>query len=61
MSGFEGLVGETGEVVSWEGNKGKVYINGEYWDAFSSEVLYTGDKIKVDESEGSLNIKISKI
>jgi len=61
MSGFEGLVDETGEVVSWEGAKGKVYINGEYWDAFSDEALNPGDKIKVVESEGSLNIKISKI
>ncbi len=60
MSGFEGMVGETGEVVSWEGNSGKIYINGEYWDAFSDEILQPGSSVKVVESKGSLNIKVSK-
>ena len=60
MSGFEGMVGETGEVVSWEGNSGKIYINGEYWDASSDDILKPGSSVKVVESKGSLNIKVSK-
>lgn len=61
MSGFEGLVGQYGNVVAWDGTSGKVYINGEYWDAYSDVVLNVGDKIKVVESKGNLNIKISRI
>jgi len=60
MSGFEGMVGEQGEVVSWESGSGKIFINGEYWNAFSDDVLQSGDKVKVTESMGSLNIKVSK-
>lgn len=60
MSGFEGMVGEQGEVVSWDGESGKIFINGEYWNAFSDEPLNTGDSVKVTESLGSLNIKVSK-
>lgn len=60
MSGFEGMVGEQGEVVSWESGSGKIFINGEYWNAFSDDILHSGDKVKVIESMGSLNIKVSK-
>ena len=61
ISGFEGMVDEKGEVVSWEGGSGKIFLNGEYWNAFSDDVLYAGDKVKVVESKGSLNIKVSKL
>lgn len=60
MSGSEGMLGETGDVVSWEGNSGKIFINGEYWDASSEDNLMEGDTVKVIESKGSLNIKVSK-
>ena len=61
MSGFEGMVGETGEVISWDASGGKIYINGEYWDATSDENLQPGNTVKVVESKGSLNIKVTKI
>ncbi len=61
MSGSEGLLDQHGEVVDWEGKIGKVFINGEYWNAHSDDSLNKGDKVKVVESEGNLDIKISKI
>lgn len=60
MSGYEGMVGEHGEVVSWEEGSGKIFLNGEYWNAFSDDVLQAGDKVSVMESKGNLNIKVSK-
>ena len=60
MSGFEGMVGEQGEVVLWEGTNGKIFINGEYWNAYSDDTLQAGDSVKVTETTGSLNIKVSK-
>ena len=61
MSGYEGLVGLKGDVVDWSGTTGKAFINGEYWNIYSDETLSKGDKIKVTESDGSLDIKVSKV
>lgn len=61
QGGFEGLREQQGEVLSWEGNKGKVFVQGEYWDAYSDEPLEKGDRIRVIKSEGELRIKVSKL
>ncbi|MGH7885090.1 MAG: NfeD family protein, partial [Thermodesulfobacteriota bacterium] len=60
QGGFEGLLGEKGNVVSWNVNSGKVFVHGEYWNAFSDEMLNPGDKIEVIESKGNLEIKVKK-
>lgn len=46
-TGLEGLVGEIGEVRSWNGAKGRIFVHGELWDASSSEAMTKGDKIEV--------------
>lgn len=55
-TGAEGLVGETGEVRSWEGRRGKVFVHGELWDAESdvkSDVAFQrGTEVKVIAVEG---------
>lgn len=61
QGGFEGLRNQKGEVISWEGNRGKVFVQGEYWDAHSDDPLKKGDRIKVIESEGELRIKVGKL
>ncbi len=61
MSGYEGLVGQRGKIVDCSGTTGKAFINGEYWNVHSEEVLNKDDEIKVIESEGSLDIKVSKV
>lgn len=61
MSGYEGLVGQHGKMVDCNGTTGKAFINGEYWNVYSEEVLSKDDEIKVIESKGSLDIKVSKV
>lgn len=60
QGGFEGLLGEKGEVISWGNNEGKVFVHGEYWNATSEEFLSPGDKVEVMESKGDLEIKVKK-
>jgi len=46
-TGMEKLIGMTAVVKIWEGSKGKIFINGEYWDAVSEDNLNPGDEVKV--------------
>lgn len=59
QGGFEGMVGQKGEVVSWSQKSGKVYIGGEYWEATGEREFSPGEKIKVTGSTGDLTVKIS--
>ena len=59
QGGFEGMVGQKGEVVSWSQKSGKVYIGGEYWEATGEREFSPGEKIKVTESMGDLVVKVS--
>ena len=59
QGGFEGMVGQKGEVVSWSRKSGKVYIGGEYWEATGEREFSPGEKIKVVESTGDLVVKVS--
>lgn len=46
-SGMEKLIGMIAVVKIWEGGKGKVFINGEFWDAEGEGDLRPGDKVEV--------------
>lgn len=46
-TGAEGMVGKTGEVLSWSGTEGKVRVDGEVWRAESRIQLVTGDVVVV--------------
>lgn len=59
QGGFEGMVGQKGEVVSWSQKSGKVYIGGEFWEATGEREFSPGEKIKVTESTGDLVVKVS--
>lgn len=59
QGGFEGMVGQKGEVVSWSQKSGKVYIGGEYWEATGEREFSPGEKIKVTESRGDLTVRVS--
>ena len=59
QGGFEGMVGQKGEIVSWSKKSGKVYIGGEYWEATGEREFSPGEKIKVTESTGDLTVKVS--
>ena len=58
--GFEGLIGESGDAVSDIHASGKVYINGEYWDAVSDEPIGKGERVRVEEAIEGFKLKVRK-
>ncbi|MBI1910725.1 MAG: nodulation protein NfeD [Deltaproteobacteria bacterium] len=61
VSGVEGLIGEEGTAIDGfdAGVEGKIFIDGEYWNAVSEEPIKKGDKVKVVELTGLL-LKVKK-
>lgn len=57
--GFEGLVGEFGEVRERLDLKGKVFVHGEVWNAEGSERLQPGDRIEVVGHDG-MTLKVKR-
>jgi membrane-bound serine protease (ClpP class) len=47
LTGAEGLAGEIAEVAVALGPDGKVFVHGEYWDAFSRSPVPVGGKVRV--------------
>jgi membrane-bound serine protease (ClpP class) len=58
-SGKEGLIGEEGKADSDIFPEGKVFVRGEYWDAFSDESIRRGERIVVTDVEG-MTLKVRK-
>jgi membrane-bound serine protease (ClpP class) len=54
FSGREGLIGKKGLADSGIAPEGKVFVNGEYWDAWSEETITAGEKVVVEAVEGML-------
>jgi membrane-bound serine protease (ClpP class) len=50
--GFEGLVGEVGEVRAKLNPAGKVFVHGEYWNAEGDGEIEVGEKVEVVSSQG---------
>jgi len=46
------MTGEVGEVREWEDRDGKVFINGEIWNARSDTPLSKGDKAVIERVAG---------
>jgi membrane-bound serine protease (ClpP class) len=46
------MVGKMGEVRQWEDLGGKIFINGEIWNARSDTPLFQGDKAVIEKVEG---------
>ena len=46
------MIGKIAEVKQWRDLEGKVFINGEMWNAKSNFPLLTGDKATVEKVEG---------
>lgn len=58
-TGQEGLVGEVGRADSEIAPEGKVFVRGEYWDAWSDEPIRHGEKVIVVMVEG-MRVKVKK-
>jgi len=52
VTGSEALIGALGEAVSWQGNEGRVRVNGEIWRARAAAPLADGTHIKVLSRDG---------
>jgi membrane-bound serine protease (ClpP class) len=52
VTGNEGLLGAEGEAVAWQGEEGRVRVNGEIWRARASRPLEPGNRVKVTERQG---------
>jgi len=59
-SGSEGMIGLVGVVINRIAPRGKVFVHGEYWNAYSEEVVEEGEEVEVIEIKG-LKIKVKKI
>lgn len=60
-TGKESMVGKTAEVTDRvDANGGRVFVNGEYWNAISEEVIEEGEKSEIVEIKG-LTIKVKKV
>ena len=59
-TGKEAMLGETGEAKTDVYEDGQVFVQGEYWHAFSDQKVEKGLKIKVVQVEGS-KLKIEKL
>lgn len=59
--GFEGIIGKEGSAVSEIQAAGKIYIDGEYWDAESDQPIQKGDRIKVVEVLKGFKLKVKKV
>ncbi len=59
-TGESGMIGQVAQVKEWEGNKGKVFIHGELWQAESDVPLNSGDKALVLSVKG-LKLKVKPL
>ena len=59
-TGKEGMVGGEGRTVTDVYKEGKVFIHGEYWNAFSDKLVEKGKMVRVVEVE-SLRLKVQEI
>jgi len=59
-TGQEGLLGEVGRADSGIAPEGKVFVCGEYWDAWSDEPIAAGERVVVESIEG-MRLKVRKV
>jgi membrane-bound serine protease (ClpP class) len=53
-TGREGMIGMIGEAITDVGESGKIFTNGEYWNAFSKEPIAKGKKVRIISISGLL-------
>ncbi len=59
-TGKEGMVGLEGEAKTDIRANGQVFVRGEYWNAWSDELINRGERVKVESVEG-LKLKVRKV
>jgi len=59
-TGSEGLMGEIGVAQTRLSPEGKVFVHGEFWNAYTDEAIEAREKIRVLKAEG-LKLKVEKL
>jgi membrane-bound serine protease (ClpP class) len=59
-TGQEGLIGQEGRAESRIATEGKVFVRGEYWDAWSEEPIDVGTTVVVEAVKG-MRIKVKRM
>jgi len=59
-TGSEGIVDETGIARTRIDPEGKVFVHGEFWNAYSEKIIEEGERIRVLKTEG-LRLKVEKV
>jgi membrane-bound serine protease (ClpP class) len=60
VSGMEGLISDIGEVRVRIAPRGKVWVQGEYWNAESDQVIEVGEKVEVVDVV-QLTLRVRKV
>jgi membrane-bound serine protease (ClpP class) len=61
VSGLEGMEGERGVADTDIRPEGRVFVHGEYWDAFSAEPIAKGERIEVVQVVENLRLEVRKV
>lgn len=61
VSGLESLVGEKGAAATDLAPFGKVFVHGEYWNAFSERPVRQGEKVEVVAIRGNLELEVTPL
>jgi membrane-bound serine protease (ClpP class) len=60
VTGAEGLVGEIGVAKTRLSPEGKVFVHGEWWNAYAEEGIEPEEKVRVLKNEG-LKLKVERV
>ena len=60
ICGVSNMVGRVGKVKRWRDLEGKIFINGETWNARSDMPLFPGDNAVIERVEG-LVLTVKKV
>jgi membrane-bound serine protease (ClpP class) len=60
VSGVEGMVGERGEAISEIAEKGRVFVHGEYWDAWSRSPIPAGEMVEVVQVVEGMRLEVRR-
>jgi len=52
ICGSTGMIGKVGEIRNWNASGGKIYVNGEIWQAVGDFDFLPGDKAVVQQVNG---------
>ncbi len=59
-TGREGISGEIGKAATRIAPEGKVFVHGEFWNAYADGTIEEGEKVRVIRAEG-LKLKVEKV